>query len=397
MPLSTCAGSPSGSARKIWCSSSASGSSTRSYATRYFSAPPTTSAAGGTTKRPTATAIARPAAPKISSPRRWPSKRRLRPIRSATGTRAARFAATNTTAVLMPPRPDASPHLENQFSPEMSRLAQAVRIGGLRQLVEFDLGRLDGAGDIQFGNALHRLARARHRRSQPGDVAAIGFWRLGAGGDKGGAAARLEHGVGLLRHVAADRIEHGVAARHRAGEILRVVVDHLIGAEAAHIVDIRSAAGGDHASAEIFGELDGETGNTAGAALDQDGLAALKFQRVLDRIDRGQPGQRQRRGIDMRKPVRFLGDEGRRDCDLFAIGAFLAGAEHAEHRIADLEIRAVADGADHAGKIPTRNLRKFDIGMARIFAAAKLPVGGVDGGGMDVDDHLARASHGIRQ
>src|SRR5580704_9206503 len=166
MPLSTCAGSPSGSARKTWCSSSALGSITRACATRYFSAPPTMSAAGGTTKRPTATAIARPAAPKISSPRHWPSKRRLRPIRSATGTRAARFAATNTTAVLIPPRAELSPHLENELAPEMPRLAQAVRVGGLRELIELDLGRLDGAGDIQFGNALHRLARARHRRPQ---------------------------------------------------------------------------------------------------------------------------------------------------------------------------------------------------------------------------------------
>src|SRR5580704_15548208 len=85
------------------------------------------------------------------------------------------------------------PHLENQLAPEMPRLAQAVRVGGLRQLVELDLGWLDGAGDIQFGNALHRLARARHRRPKSGDVAAIGLWCLGARGDKGGAAARLEH------------------------------------------------------------------------------------------------------------------------------------------------------------------------------------------------------------
>ena len=42
----------------------------------------------------------------------------------------------------------ASADLENQLAPEMPRLTQAVRVGGLRQLVEFDLGRLDGAGGV---------------------------------------------------------------------------------------------------------------------------------------------------------------------------------------------------------------------------------------------------------
>src|SRR5580704_3522375 len=115
------------------------------------------------------------------------------------------------------------PHLENQLAPEMPRLAQAVRVGGLRQLVELDLGRLDGAGDIQFGDALHGLARARHWRPQPGHVATLRLWRLGARRNEGGAAAGLEHGIGFLRDLAADRFEYGVAALHDFGEILRGV------------------------------------------------------------------------------------------------------------------------------------------------------------------------------
>ena len=240
------------------------------------------------------------------------------------------------------------------------------------------------------------------RERGTGGRSAVTSLRSGFGGSAPEAmkAARppgLSTAKDCFRHIAADRIEHGVAAGHHAGEILRVVVDDLVGAEAAHIVDVRCAAGGDDAGADIFGELNGETGNAAGAALDQDRLAALQFQRVFDRIDRGQSGKRQRRGVDMRKPLRLLGDEGGRDCDLLAIGAFLAGAEHAEHRVAHLQIGAVADRADNAGKIAAGDLRKFDIGMSRIFAGAKLPVGGVDGRGMDVDHHLARAGHGIRQ
>ena len=62
----------------------------------------------------------------------------------------------------------------------MPALAHAVRLGGLRELVELDLRRLDRARGPQFGDALHGLARARHRRPQAGDVAAVGLRRFGA-------------------------------------------------------------------------------------------------------------------------------------------------------------------------------------------------------------------------
>jgi hypothetical protein len=57
---------------------------------------------------------------------------------------------------------------------------------------------------------------------------------------------------------------------------------------------------GDDAGAEMFGQLNGEARDTAGAALDQDGLAGFQLQRVLDRAERGEAGERERRGIDVR-------------------------------------------------------------------------------------------------
>ncbi len=131
--------------------------------------------------------------------------------------------------------------------------------------------------------------------------------------------------------------------------------------------------------------------------MDQDGLAALQFQRVLQRVDRGQPGERQRRGIDMRQPVRLLADDRGRDRNLFAIGALAAGGDHAEHRIADFQIVHVCAGArHHAGKITAGNLRKPHLGVARVFAAAKFPVGGVDGGRHHVDENLVRPGDRVR-
>src|SRR6185437_8905194 len=81
------------------------------------------------------------------------------------------------------------------------------------------------------------------------------------------------------------------------------------------------------------------------------------------------------------------------DCDLLAVGAFLAGLEYAEHGVPHLEVAA---GLRHnARKIPARNLWKFHLRMAPILATTKLPVSGVHGRGVDIDNNLVRSRHGI--
>ena len=57
----------------------------------------------------------------------------------------------------------------------------------------------------------------------------------------------------------------------------------------AHIVDVRGARGRDHAGADMLGKLNGEAGNAARPALDQDRLAGLELQRVLDRAQAVSP------------------------------------------------------------------------------------------------------------
>ena len=65
---------------------------------RYFTARRITSAHGGTITAPTISAIARPAAPRISANMLLPSRRGCRPIRSAIFTRAAPSAAWSSMA-----------------------------------------------------------------------------------------------------------------------------------------------------------------------------------------------------------------------------------------------------------------------------------------------------------
>ncbi len=99
----------------------------------------------------------------------------------------------------------------------------------------------------------------------------------------------------------------------------------------------------------------------------------------------------------MRQTVGLLGDDRGLDRELLAIGPFPSGIEHAEHRVADGEIGATAGRADHPGKVTARNLRKFDLGVPGILAGAKLPVGSVNAGRDNIDDHFARRRHRIRQ
>ena len=82
---------------------------------------------------------------------------------------------------------------------------------------------------------------------------------------------------------------------------------------------------------------------------------------VFNGVDRGETGERQSGGIDVRQPVRLFADDRRFDRDLLAIGPFAAGVENAEHGIAELEIvDARAQARRPAGKIPARDRRELD-------------------------------------
>ena len=92
--------------------------------------------------------------------------------------------------------------------------------------------------------------------------------------------------------------------------------------------------------------------------------------------------------FDVRQAVRLLGDDRGLDRDLLGVGALLARRQHAEHRVADLEVGdALAERADGAGEIPPQHVRKL---QRAVVAAAHLPVGAVDGRSHDVDHDIAR-------
>jgi hypothetical protein len=106
-------------------------------------------------------------------------------------------------------------------------------LAGLGQTIEPDLGSAYGPRLKQVGDAFEMASSALNRRPERRDIVALRLWCLRAGGDEGGAAARLEHCEGPLRDVAADRIEDGIATGHNLSEISGVVVDDVIGSQVA--------------------------------------------------------------------------------------------------------------------------------------------------------------------
>ena len=232
-----------------------------------------------------------------------------------------------------------------------------------------------------------------HLRPQRLHIRSRRRWRRPSHSHRSETAAGLEDRKTARGDVAADGIEYRVNALHDFGEVLRAVVDHLVGAELAHIVMVRRARGGNNAGAEVLCERDGEAAHPARAALDQDRLAALQFQRVLEGHQRGEPGQRHRCALHVAQLLRLAGDDRLADGDLFGVRAFARHLADAEHRIAGLE---VARALDHdAGEVAPRHMRKFH--LRPVMPAAHLPVGGVDARRVDLDEHFAGCGNGVGQ
>ena len=279
----------------------------------------------------------------------------------------------------------------------MPALADPVRFLRVLQIVELHLRHMHRADRRQVHDPLQMRPVAADRGPQRRDVAPRRRRRLRARRDERRPAARLQHGERLLRDLAADRIEHAIDARHGLAEILRAIVDDLVRAELANIVVVGSTRRRDHPRADMLGGLDRKSRHAAGAAMDQDRLALLQLQRVLDRDQRRQPDQRERRRIHVGYAVRLPGEYRCCRRDLLAVRPLLIPWQHAEHRVTDLEVRdALTDSADQTGDVAAENVRER---RHRAISAAgpDLPVRAVDAGGVNIDDHLARLGNRIWQ
>jgi len=153
----------------------------------------------------------------------------------------------------------------------------------------------------------------------------------------------------LQGDVAAHRVEDRVAAGNELREVLRAVVDRLVRAERAHVAVVRRARGRDDARAEEPREREREAPDAARAAVDEDRLARFQLERVLDRDERREAGEPDRRALRVGQARGLPREDLLPDRDLFGVGAFARNLAHAEHRVADLEVlRPLAERGHHA-------------------------------------------------
>src|SRR5690349_23304577 len=107
------------------------------------------------------------------------------------------------------------------------------------------------------------------------------------------------------------------------------------------------------------GEGDREAGDAARAALDEDRLALLQLERVLERDHCGESGKRHGGALDMGEGSGLARDDRLPDGDVLGVGAFLRYFADGEDLVAHLEVaRAFAERRDDAGKIAARHVRK---------------------------------------
>ena len=171
---------------------------------------------------------------------------------------------------------------QDQFAAQMPCLADFLRFSGIFQIEQRDFRDRHDPCIIKFGNPFHVMPCASHAGPQRLDVVAGCFRRLGTGSNKRCPPTGFQHVECFQADIAADGIEHGVAIRHDLGEVNGVVIDDFVGTEPTDIFVVAGAGCRDDMRADMLGELDGEPGNTAGTALDQDFFTGLQLQRFFD-------------------------------------------------------------------------------------------------------------------
>ena len=153
---------------------------------------------------------------------------------------------------------------------------------------------------------------------------------------------------------AAGDVDHQVISRCALGEVLPGVVDHLVGTQRRHHVQVPAAAHSRDFGPQGFGDLDRERAYAACRPVHQDMLACVDRAFVPQSLKGGERGHRDRRSLLEREPG-GLGSQRDVFADRYQLGKRARGGA------VDLVPRqktgdAVADSLDHAGEVGAQSL-----------------------------------------
>src|SRR5262249_9137614 len=108
--------------------------------------------------------------------------------------------------------------------------------------------------------------------------------------------------------------------------------------EACNVVSVGGAGRGDDTGTDMFAQLDGKTRHTAGPALDENGLATLELERILDGDQRCQANEGEGRGLDVGESMRLAAKNGGFFRNFFGVGAIAPCRQYAEYGVANPEV-----------------------------------------------------------
>ena len=286
-----------------------------------------------------------------------------------------------------------------------ARLGQGQRFSDDRP--DLALGRhlRDLRGDGGHAGALGVAEVHEQQRDVLGQRLADGHrgLRRGAlpGADDASAGGYQSH-VGGQVH-ADDELVHQIDAlavgqfKGAGDDVLRLVVDDLVGAEAADEVRLGGAGhGGEHPRAEGLGQLHGGGADAAGRALHEDGLAGLHGAAPHEAVVGGGEDHAQGGRLGERETVGYRHGLGLGQHDVLGIAALAAHAKAAEE---DLVARLDTGdlGADRLHD--ARSVRADDLGRLLGRGEAVLAyrdVHGVHGSSLDAHEDLACLGFGLR-
>nr|WP_297413925.1 hypothetical protein [Cryobacterium sp.] len=171
-----------------------------------------------------------------------------------------------------------------------------------------------------------------------------------SGGEHEGSAP-LESSSALVNGAVADKIEYRVIGRVARGEILRRVIDDVMGAEGTHEVDVAGAADRGDLGSEHSRELHRERPDATGCPVDEHGVSWPHSCGIPQTLKRRGAGDGHRRGGLEGDRGGLAGDQAlRRD----GVLRETPRAHLREHLVADREtVHGRSHRFDHARGIPT--------------------------------------------
>ncbi len=119
-------------------------------------------------------------------------------------------------------------------------------------------------------------------------------------------AATIEDAAASKQRVVAYAVDDEIETTRACGEVFARVIDNVVGAERAEQLDVTCAADCGHLRAKGLGNLDGEGGDSASAAVDEDSLIGLQMTFVAQGYQRSYRSDRNSGGMFERDGSRFV-------------------------------------------------------------------------------------------